>query len=186
MSAIWAHHSHRAKGLPSWEHDFRLHSTLRGITRKRSKPKKVKYAITPSDLTSMYRFLDINRQSDLIFWAALILSFRALLQKSHVTPISHCIRARYISFMDDYMILTVRTSKTDQFGQRPQVVTIKSTRGSPLCPVSLLKRVFYLRKPSPTGYVFTLKSSQGLSNMTYSYYNSKLKWLASNLVGTEH
>ena len=176
MSAVWTHQ--RCIGMSTHELDYKVHSTIRGVARLERRRKLIKYAITPADLLAMYKHINIVNPSDLIFWGALTLSFRALLRKSHVTPSPHSLRAEDIVFKEDYIIVTLRTSKTDQFGRSPVVVTVKSIPGSPLCPVSMLRRIFSLRNPGPKDPVFTVRSCVGLKPMSYSAYNNKLKLIA--------
>lgn len=113
LSCIWS--IHKLHRLPVYCYDYSLHLTLRGIERSKAGPKIVRYPLAASDLLLIYAHLDMFNHCDRVFWCAIVLSFRLLLRKCHVTESVHSLRVNDVSFKKDHVCVRIRSSKTDQF-----------------------------------------------------------------------
>ena len=178
MSAIWYYH--KMHGLPEFSSDFLLKQTLNGIERTLCNREKLgKYPITVDDLLAMHTLLDMSVTEDCIFWIAVIMCFRGLLRKSHVTCSPHALNVCDVRISPECIKLRIKSSKTDQFGLHPFTICLMRVPGSPLCPGDLLERI--LTPPVHHECLLTLKVGRIYTPLSYSYFNSRLKSLASTL-----
>ena len=180
LSALWSHH--RLLGLPTHQDDFRLHQTLRGIKRLGRPGREPRHPFSLEELHSIYSKINTFIPSDLIFWSAVTLAFRALLRKSHYTPSPHTLRWRDVSIYPDHLVLTIPSSKTNQFRARPHRIVLNSSPQSFLCPVHWLSEVVRVQHPLESDLLFRLPVPGGLVPMDYSWFNNRLKHLSA-LVG---
>jgi hypothetical protein len=122
--------------------DWELGIVKRGIQRLRGSPPKQKLPITLHILSKVYAVLDKNNPKHTAFWAACLTAFYGFLRKSTLLPKSHrkspnsslCVKD--VSVQGNVVLLTVRHSKTIQFGQRVVTIPLAAVPGSPLCPVT--------------------------------------------------
>ena len=177
LSALW--HHHRSLGLPAYPSDFVLVQTLRGIRRSlsRSRPSRIPLAVP--HLLSFYQELNTLLPHDLTFWAAITLAFRALLRKSHFTMSCHVLLWRDVALYPDHLCLVIRSSKTDQFSDRPHRVVLNSSPGSKLCPVFWLSELARAHNPREQDPIFRIPVPGGLVPITYCWFNSRLKAVAA-------
>ena len=120
LSALWSRH--RLLGFPTHHDDFRLHQTLRSIKRLGRPGREPRHPLSLEELHAFYSKINTLSPSDLVFWAAVTLAFRALLRKSHYTPSPHTLRWRDVSMYTDHLVLSIPSSKTNQFSARPHHV----------------------------------------------------------------
>ena len=180
LSALWTHH--RLLGLPTQQDDFRLHQTLRGIRRLGRPGREPRHPLSLEDLHAVFTRINTYIPSDLVFWSALTLAFRALLRKSHYTASPHTLFWKNISLYPDHLVLTIPSSKSNQFGVRPHRVVLNSSPHSFLCPVRWLNELIRVQHPLESDPLFRIPTPGGLVPMEYTWFNNKLKHLSS-LVG---
>ena len=145
LSALWTHH--RLLGLPTQQDDFRLHQTLRGICRLGRPGREPRHPLSLEYLHAVFTRVNTYIPSDLMFWSALTLAFRALLRKSHYTASPHTLFWKNISLYPDHLVLTIPSSKSNQFGVRPHRVVLNSSPHSFLCPVRWLNELIRVQRP---------------------------------------
>ena len=155
---------------------FVIQSTLTGAKRLLGNATEPALPLTPEDMVSIYRILDMTNIKDLKFWAALVLSYRCLLRVSHVTTSAHVMRVKDVEFNSEGMDVIVRSSKTIQFRQRTNRIPVVKSEASVLCPVSVLRRYLQVAQKPPGAVMF---------GYTYNEYSIKFKELcrAIGLVG---
>lgn len=156
-----------------------------GIQRRLGQPPKQKLAITPTILHDMYLQLDLSDSYVLAFWAACLVGFFAFLRKSSLLPkdktkTAHCLCIGDIGFRKDdgLAMLTVRHTKTIQFGQRVLCIPLSIHSNPALCPVTALRRLLSslpssLPKDTP---LFSFRSGNSpVASLTYHTFIKTLK-----------
>ena len=180
LSALWSHH--RLLGLPAHQDDFRLKQTLRGIKRLGRPGRDPRHPLSLEDLHAMYSVINTYLPSDLVFWSALALAFRALLRKSHYTPSTHMLYWRDVSLYPDHLVIRIPSSKTDQFGVRLHRVVLNASPHSFICPVHWLHELVKVQHPLEDDPLFRVPLRGRLVPMDYEWFNTKLKHISS-LIG---
>ena len=180
VSAVW--YFQKLRGYPDYSSDFLLKQLLNGIERcGASYDRLERYAFTPTDLLAMYKFLDMSNNEDMIFWLAVIICYRALLRKCHVTASPHILLNGDVHIRTTHLHIKIRSSKSDQFGRSPFNIFLQKIPGSPLCPASLLEKVLAASNKEEVLLRLPWGGGGKLSPMKYSYFNSRLKGLAKKL-----
>ena len=150
--------------------------TVRGIRRIKKHQPKQALAINPVILNHVVQGLNLGNPDNTTFWAVCLTSFFLLLRKSNVVPdtikrlnVQELLCRQDISFCEKGALVTLRWSKTNQFGEHLTFLLPKIP-GSLLCPVSALQNMMRL-VPAKTGICFRKRS--GLPWM-YAQYQEKL------------
>ena len=120
--------------------------TMRGLTKKLAKPVKRALPITPDIMLDMLSFLNLNKRSDLVFWAILVISFFAMLRKSNLIPDTKTgfdplkqLTWGHIEFRQGIAVITVTWAKNLQNQERLVEIPLFPILHSLLCPVTVLK-----------------------------------------------
>lgn len=166
-------------GFEPQQDNFRVKQTLLGAKRLGDNVKNESYPLTPVELLAMYGHLNMLDFNDRVLWCVIIVAFRCLLRKCHYTPSPHILLFKDLSIMDDCISLKIRSSKTDQFGEKPFTVFICRIPGSPLCPYNILQTIINRCKPRPMDPIFKILHGKELITLPYAYVNKRLKSLAS-------
>ena len=171
--------------LTNWE----LNMVKRGVLRCLGKPLKQKLAITPDILRKIHDTLNFNLAFHVSFWAACLVGFFGFLRKATLLPkssspeaISKALCIKDVSFQDASTIqLTIRHTKTIQFGQRTLTLPFAQGKGC-LCPVkaitSLLANLNSV-KISSEQPLFSYVDTEG--NFKFLTHGSFVKLLKSSL-----
>lgn len=159
-----------------------LRLMLRGMARIKKHVPKQALPLTISMLESIWKVLDPEEPNDVTFWAALVLSFFLMLRKSNAMPDTSKSfnRKKQLTGSDilkqgDMILVTLRWSKTLQFGGRVHSVPLIRIPGSNLCPLKALtemSRFFRLQDDQP---LFRIQTKTGVLPMNYKWYSNKLK-----------
>lgn len=105
--------------------EFWINLGLHGIAR--SHPHLVRQAepITPEILLKMYSYVDMKNPVDTVYWCLFLFVFFLFARKSNLVPDSikdlknnNILLRRDVQILDDILIVTMKWSKTIQFGQR--------------------------------------------------------------------
>jgi hypothetical protein len=142
--------------------------------------------MTPEILRRIFTLLDFENPLHLVCWTIFVVSFFSFLRKSNLVPDSaeqaqsgqcHFLRRRDILVLRDSAILTIRSSKTDNFQERPSVIPLAAIDGSTLCPVYALRLMITRIPASLSEPAFLIPSDDGRSKypVTYSSLLSLLK-----------
>ena len=182
LSALW--YRQRALGHESHASSWIVHQTIRGLRRCYSVSSTPRRPLSVDDLLLIFSDINTLLPSDLVFWAAVTLSFRALLRNCHVTSSRHSLLWSDLSLYPGHLTLTVRSSKTDQFSQTPHRIILNASPGSDLCPVHWLSALARAHNPRECDFVFRAPGPRGLTRITYSWFNARLKDL-SRAVGLD-
>lgn len=127
--------------LENWE----LSMIHKGIQRKLGKPQQQKLPITPDILLMLRSTLNLDQSKDRTFWCACIIGFLGFFRKSTLLPKCHSSRNESLLLRDininedgNLLFVTVRHTKTIQFGQRVLTIPFCKSQDSLLCPVQAL------------------------------------------------
>jgi hypothetical protein len=160
-----------------------LHKGIAG--KKQHLPNQV-LPISPDMLVEMRGFLDLTLPLDCTYWALLLLSFFLFTRNSNMLPktIASFVSDKQLIRQDvlvqkDMLLVTIKWSKTIQFGQRQHVVPVLAIPGSPLCPVQAYKAMTSLVPASVSDPVFLKRSKSKWVPLSYSTFATKLKSLVA-------
>ncbi len=140
---------HEEYGLQNPLDNWELKAVKRGILRQLGKPPQQKLPITIEILSDIQKTLDYTKPITNAFWAACLIVFFGFLRKSTLLPKSSskaetakALRISDVRLGNDRTTawVTIRHSKTIQFGQRTVTLPFNSTPSSHLhlCPVEAL------------------------------------------------
>ena len=176
---------HSELGFPDPLKNWELSMVRRGIQRTLGEPPKQKLAITPDVLRAMFACLDLTKSLPRAFWAASLVAFYAFLRKSSLLPKNSTRDEKYLCIRDvtfqpekGLVVLTIRHSKTIQFGQRVLTIPVSVHSVRELCPVTALQDMrdhlpSDLPADSPLfGYV---RENGTLDCLTYNTFVKSLK-----------
>lgn len=127
--------------------------------------------ITLSHLKSFYFHLNITVNSQLMFWAALLLLFRSLLRVSHITDSPHYLRVGDVEIVGDGLVLKVFSSKCMKRSYSPRLIPIAPMECKKFCAVYWLKRWLSIYDGEPSAPLFSLNGAP----LSYNAFNSALK-----------
>lgn len=117
---------------------------LKGLARLNPHCSKQARPITPMILCYILTKLDLNNPCDATFWCLFLHVFFLLFRKSNLVPNSVSsfkpekqLNRKNIVYDKEINILliTIKWSKTIQFGERHLIIPIVAIPGSSLCPV---------------------------------------------------
>lgn len=166
--------------LGGWE----LAMVKKGINRTLGSPPQQKLPISPEILLLIRRQLNFQRNRDKAFWCACLLAFfsflrkASLLPKSSRIPTADCLCQSDLQLEDALLYLTVRHTKTIQFGQRILKIPIAAISGSPLCPlVATVNMLDSLPAPAAGSQpLFTYIDTRGVTTcLDYASFVKDLK-----------
>jgi hypothetical protein len=127
------------------EKNWQFSMVKRGIARKKGVPPTQKLPISIPLLKDIHNLLDLTNSADLAFWLACLLAFYGLLRKSTLLPVSASVIGRKYICCGDVVdltlgsfVLTIRHTKSNQFGQRILKLPFVACVNPVLCPVRQL------------------------------------------------
>lgn len=180
---------HKFYGIePTFRESYYLTMAVKGIKVKLGGGVSQKVALTPRQLLHMYVFVSFGNQCEMSCWAAIILSFRTLLRKSHILPDSsnynpHLISRADIQFFQQGVLVNVNTSKTDRARCMPLRIMIYDTAQQPLCAASWL-RSHFATTPAPEAGIFVKRIGNNYVPLMYKDVLDYLKKLVG-LIGLD-
>jgi hypothetical protein len=155
---------------------------LKGIDRTKGTAVQRKTPITPEVLERMRQKINCACSDDVVFWSACLIMFFGLFRKSNLfssrgpfDPSKQFTRADFTLNTNKSLTIRVRWSKTIQFKERSQLVTLPVIHPHPLCAVSALCRAWQKCGPQPdTAPAFPISARQ---------FDSKLRTLVQTETG---
>ena len=138
---------------------FLFKLAIRGLRRTCAFVPRQALPINPIILSHIYHVLDLNKPEHATFWAICLTSFFLLLRKSNTVAdtlnsgdTSKQLCREDLCWRQDSVLVTLRWSKTNQFGDR-LIFSLPKIPGSILCPYTALKTMIGL-VPGDTGLCF--------------------------------
>ena len=164
--------------------DPRIKLLLRGIARQMQHMPRQVLPLTPDILVRLYNLLDLTDTNDTAFWALLCLGFHIMARSSNLVPLStsgfdpdkQLVRADVLR-LKGYIMIAIRWSKTNQFGDRVLTVPLAQSTGSYLCPVSAYDRLIDHTPGADMDPLFVWKKGRRWEPITYKAYMTRLREL---------
>ena len=132
--------------------------------------------------------VNFDKQKEMVIWVTMLGGFHLILRKSNLVPLSqvhdtvHNIARTDVRYYKGVMVLTIRWSKTNQFGEYISKVPVVANKNSSIC---LVKWTLRMVKQIPAGAhnnLFSYFGKKGLVPVTYRDLMVQMrKWL--DLVG---
>lgn len=158
-----------------------LNITIRGIERLHPHLVKQASPITPEILTNMYLCLNKSSKKDSVYWCLFIFAFFLFARKSNLVPNSEkdvlsqkFLLSKDVELKNNILVVSMRWSKTNQFGQRVLQIPLLEISGSVLCPVNAFKRMCKMVSAGASDPLFALPKGKCI---TYPAFQKKLKSL---------
>lgn len=170
------------------ENNFQVLNLRKGIARHLGSPPQQKLPITSEIMLGIYHKLCMYIPDDVAFWAACIVGFLGFLRKSTLLPVSgtnpgdSCVLIYDLDTSNDSCyILSIRKSKTIQFGQRVLTLPFAQQQDSPLCPVEALRNLLYVAPFNHKLPLFSYRKGGRVFSWTHSKFITKLRSLLQEL-----
>ena len=165
--------------------EFVVNLGLRGLARSKPHMPKQAQAITPEILLKMYALLDMKKRKDIVYWCLFVFAFFMFARKSNLVPTTFAdlkkpkfLLRRDVTRIGDILLVTMKWSKTNQFGARVLQIPLIKIPHSPLCPISAYKNMCSMVSAEETDPLFTLPNGVPIF---YKEYQTKLKQLIHNI-----
>ena len=135
---------HLEAGFHNPLQDWELSVIFKGIRRQLGSPPQQKLPVTIEILQQISTHIDLSSNKNIVFWGACLIGFFGFLRKSSLLPKSPLLKDRCKSICrkdvsleqdGDVMSISIRHSKTIQFGERQLSIPFHSIKNSMLCPV---------------------------------------------------
>ena len=125
---------------------------------KRAKP------MTKDLLIKLQAVIHFDNDKELIVWSSLVTGFNIVVCKSNITPLKrvhdsvHNVMRSDVRYDEGVMVIMLRWSKTNQFGETSSESTLIGDNNSPICPVRWL---LYMMEQIPAQGFHNLFSYRG-------------------------
>lgn len=170
------------------ENNFQVQNLKKGISRHLGSPPRQKLPITVEIMLGIRHRLCMFVAADVAFWAACIVGFLGFLRKSTLLPVSEtnpgdsCILGYDLDTANDKcFIISIRKSKTIQFGQRVLTLPFAELKGSQLCPVDALRNLLFVAPFDRKSPLFSYRKGHQILSWTHSKFVAKLKSLVQDM-----
>ena len=165
-----------SEGAPTIDYkNFKVKSVLKGAKRQLGSAAHQAAPILPSHLLAIFKKMS-SSVGHVATRAAILTSFRALLRKCQVTDSDSVLTRGDFAFFSWGMLITVRRSKTIQFGERELVIPVAKVANTDLCAVFWCCKHFSQAPVSRSAPAFQVPhASGGFNPLTYPIYQSTLK-----------
>lgn len=158
--------------------DFKVKACMTGIRRSLGDAPRQAPPLLPINLLVIFEGL-CDTPGHTAMRAAMLLSFRALLRKAHVTESESALLRKDFAFHGWGMLVKIRRSKTIQFKERTHLIPVSYVRERALCAVYWVRRHFDQLRAGDNKMAFRLPKGRGSVAMPYSYYLEALKILCT-------
>ena len=156
----------------------KIKKCMTGIRRIKGDGVKQAAPLLPAGLLRLFALLQPSLGHTAVR-AAMLLSFRGLLRKAHVTDSDAACRRKDISFHPWGLMISISKSKTIQFREKVHRIPVAKVRNKELCAVYWVKRHFQ-ECPAPRGaQAFRVPRNGNSVPLSYSYYLSVIKYLCA-------
>lgn len=169
---------------------LQVKTALSGLHRSICVPPAPKLPITPEILLRLKSVINFDNQLHLNCWTIFLVAFFSFLRKSNLIPDSgkqvannsgHYLRRRSVHILSDGVLISIESSKTDNFGENKQVIPFIRARENPLCPVTAIDKLVQAIPAEPDDPFFVLRSGTSTFPVTYPMACKLLKSLLLSL-----
>lgn len=127
---------------------FIINLGLKGIAREHPNCIKQADPITPAILKEIYKALDMTKNENIVYWCLFLFAFYLFARKSNLVPTvkkdlkeKKFLCHKDVECFENTLIVSMRWSKTIQFGERILRTPLVAISGSNLCPVTAYKQM---------------------------------------------
>ena len=161
--------------------NFELRLLLGSVSRISPHTPKRVLPITPDLLHKIYQHLNIEEPYYRAKRCSFLFAFFLMARKSSIIPPSitkfdktkHLCR-KDIVLHNNCLLVTIKYSKTIQFGERLVTLPLLPLHGSCLCPIQNYLRLCKLVPTNPEAPAFTYSNGSGIKTVTFSSFTSVL------------
>ncbi len=164
---------------------------LKGISCGKQHMPHQALPFTTDMLRKSRRLLDLSHSQDATIWTLLLFSYFLMLRKSNAVPdaIQKFDKTKQLIHQDVTMgskalLVSLKLSKTLQFGGRRHMVPLLSNPGSQLCPVKAYQAMCRVVPSRSQDLLFQNWSNKGWVPLTYAQYQRQLKNIVT-AIGSE-
>ena len=161
---------------------------LQAIKRKLRQTPQAKLPITPAILLQIKSHLDLSQPFDSCLWASFLIAFYGMLRKASVVPKSAAtfnsefqMAQNAISLFNGDIVISIKRSKSNQFGDRLHLIPIAAMPESPLDPVAAYTNHVSLSPTTMEQPAFTYCSPEGPKTLTHYNFTANLRKLLSRI-----
>ena len=147
---------------------FQLKLVFKGLARLNPHIPRKAFPITPQILLEFFALLDLSRLKDATYWSLFLIMFFLMARKSNMVPVSaRCFDSQKqllrgdIAVHDRMLVISLKWSKTNQFGDRLLKIPVLAIPGSPLCPFRAYCHMISLIPTDASSPAFCLPLSVG-------------------------
>lgn len=167
------------------ENMYQLTLVLRGMARSCPHLPQKALPMTPQILQDMYKFLDVTKSVDATYWCVFLFMFFLMARKSNMVPVSLAdfdphkqLLRQDVKVLKGALLVFIKWSKTNQFGNRLLMIPLAAIPSSILCPVKAYCNMIDLMPASELDPAFVVKASDSsLVPLLYRQLQEKIKTL---------
>ena len=177
------------RGFRPVHRGLKYYRMLAGIRRNKHHQVKRAQPMTPQLLERILQVVNLKNQKEFVIWSSMLTGYFVVLRKSNFVPMKrfhdtvHNICRRDVKYTSGVMVIFVRWSKMNQYGEKTRMVPIVGDNHKKICPVRWL---LWMMDVIPAGPCHNLFSYRNVNNeivpITYRDLMVHMrKWL--NLIG---
>ena len=156
-----------------------LKLVLKGIARLNPHCEKRAFTISPQILLDIHRNINLQNVNNVIFWCLYLFSFFMMARKSQLVPNTiaeakkgNQIKRSDVVNEDTGLIVTVKWSKTIQFGERVLEIAMLAIPDSPLCSLNAWQNMINMVPANDDSLAFVFPNGKPV---LYSNLQTNLK-----------
>lgn len=163
---------------------------FRGLLRIKSHCPKQAMPITPQILCDFRSKFDMKCAIDSTFWCLFLHAFFLMFRKSNLVPVSVssfdsnkqlCRKNYTYDILNNVLLVRVKWSKTNQYGEREIIIPLVRISGSPLCPVQAFLHMISLVDVPEDSPAFCIVKKGKIYPIIYSQFQKRLKNTISDI-----
>ena len=162
--------------------------TLRGLCKTMHHVPHKAFPITVDILLKLRNVMDVSQPHDCVYWCLFLWMFFLLGRKSQFMPTCLAVVDKYklllrsdCELSSDHLMVTVRWTKTLQFGGQLLKFPLLPIPNSPLCPVAAYLRMVKLVKAPASSLMFVLPVKGSLLPIKYEVFQVVLRKLLGQI-----
>ena len=154
--------------------NHRVKKCMAGIRRILGDMPKQAAPLLPKHLREIFGLM-VNTRGNVALRAAILVSFRALLRKCHVSDSESALLRSDFIFYEWGMMVRVRMSKTIQYRERIHLIPVSKVADRALCAVHWVGEHFRGVAAPGDAHAFRIPRGVGSISMPYNYYLGALR-----------
>ena len=164
----------------------------KGLKRRLQHTPRQALPITPEILLEIRSSMDMEDPQEATYWALFLMAFFLVCRKSNLVPdkksafdCNKQLSRGHFKERNGALMVSMKWTKTIQFGERVLVIPILPIKGSNLCPVRAYHRMCDLNPAGPSAPAFIKRAKGGeVVPIVYREFQARLK-MAIECVGRD-